>query len=130
MTMGDLMDMQYDLDDGDMYDEIDMDEPVEGVCFHILTEFNLNNGVVKNRFRRKSADSTVRFEPKATHPEAMHVADVFADEIQKLFRGSTIKRISPDMQDDEFHLYIVDRFHIPIAKIGIIGEDYRDRTIH
>lgn len=116
-------------EDEEYYSDEEMDEPIEGICFHIMTEFNLNNRMVKARFRRK-ADNTVQFEPKATHPEAMKVADVFAVEIQKRFRGSTIKRVSPDMQDDEFHLYIVDHNHIPIAKIGIIGEDYRDRTIH
>ncbi len=122
------MDHVQEYEEEDLYD-FEIDEPIEGICFHIMTEFNLNNRVVKARFRRKT-DNTVRFEPKATHPEALKVADVFAIEIQKRFHGSQIKRISPDMRDDEFHLYIVDQNHIPIAKIGIIGEDYRDRTIH
>jgi hypothetical protein len=114
--------------DDDAYEEFEIDEPILGICFHIMTEFNLNHRAVKQRL--KKSDNTLRFEPKSTHPEAMKVADVFADEIQKRFRGSSIKRISPDMRDDEFHLYIVDQQHIPIAKIGIVGEDYRDRTIH
>jgi hypothetical protein len=126
------MDQLQECEDDEEFfeDEYDLDEAVEGICFHILTEFNLNHTAVKRRFRRKTDDNTVRFEPRATHPEAMKVADVFAVEIQKRFRGSSIKRVSPDMRDDEFHLYIVDQNHIPLAKIGIIGEDYRDRTIH
>jgi hypothetical protein len=117
-------------DEEEYYEDFDLDEPVAGVCFHILTEFNLNNSRVKARMRRRSVDNTVRFDPRSTHPEAMQVAEAFADEIQKRFTGSTIKHLSPDMQDDEFHIYIVDPNHIPIAKIGVIGEDYRDRTIH
>lgn len=109
--------------------EFDFDEPVEGICFHVTTEFNLNHTQVKRRFRNK-ATNQLQFEPRATHPEAMHVADIFAVEIQKKFRGSAIKRIAPDLRSDEFHLYIVDHNHIPIAKIGVVGEDYRDRTIH
>jgi hypothetical protein len=111
-------------------EDYEIDEPVEGICFHVLTEFNLNNRTVKQRFRRSSSDNTVRFEPKATHPEALRVAECFATEIQRRFRGSTVKRLAPDLRDDEFHLYIVDQNHIPIARIGIVGEDYRDRTIH
>lgn len=110
------------------FDDVDQDEPVDGVCFHILTEFNLNHQGVKRKLQNKTRK--VYFEPQATHPQAMTIADSCATAIQKQFKGSSIKRVDPMLRNDEFHLYVVDQTHTTIAKIGVIVEDYRDYTIH
>lgn len=115
--------------ESEYFDEEDMDEPVEGICFHVMTEFNLMNKKVQSRLRFPEYQVQVQ-SAQPTHPEAMKMADVFAGQISRWFHGASIKRISPELCDDEFHLYIVDKNHTQIAKIGIIGEDYRDRTIH
>jgi hypothetical protein len=108
---------------------VDLDEPIEGICFHILTEFNLTNNAVKKRLQVKT-ERKVFFDAQATYPRAMYAAEKCATEIQNRFKGSSIKRIDPSMQNDDYHLYIVDKFHNQIAKIGVIHEDYREFTIH
>lgn len=121
---------EYDDEDDDiLYEDEDLDEPIDGICFHILTEFNLNNRSVKRRLQNKQ-DNKMFFDAQPTHPRAMYFAEKCATEIQKQFKGSSIKRIDPTMRNDEFHLYIVDKTYNQIAKVGVIVEDYRDYTIH
>jgi hypothetical protein len=114
--------------DDDAFEEFDIDKPIEGFCFWVLTEFNLAHRSV--RARKIDAEQLVEPNATATHPEAMDMADDCAEEIQKKFRGSTIRRIDPEFRQDEFHLYIVDKTNMPIAKIGVVAEDYRHQTIH
>lgn len=112
------------------FEEIaDKDKPVHGVCFWVLTEFNVAHRSVKRRFKA-TTDATIDPDSFATFSEAMEIADEYAVEIRNRFRNSAIQRISDDIRDDEFHLYIVDRMNVPIAKIGVIGEDYRKLTKH
>ena len=66
----------------------------------------------------------------ATYSEAMDIADEYAVEIRNRFRNSAIQRMSDEIREDEFHLYIIDKMHNPIAKIGVVGEDYRDAILH
>jgi hypothetical protein len=112
----------------DDFEEIDIDRPIKGLCFWVLTEFNRNHRQV-TRFK---VDDDQHFDPDSfsTHPAAMEVADEYATQIQKIFRGSSIRHIEPEMMEDEFHLYVVDKTNIIIAKIGIVAEDYRSFTIH
>lgn len=113
--------------DEEAFEEIDIDEPVKGLCFWVLTEFNHNHRQVKIRMKNKDPIEPDSF---ATHPAAMDVADEYAAEIQKNFRGSSVHRIEPEMMEDAFHLMIVDKMNIPIAKIGVVAEDYRHSTLH
>ena len=110
------------------FDEIDIDTPIEGVCFLVLTEFNLSNRAVKTLLKKKP--EPFEPDPYSTHPEAMETAGEYAAEIQKIFQGSTVKKVEVEMREDEFHLYIIDKTNIPIAKIGVVGLDYRGLTIH
>lgn len=114
--------------DEECFEEIDLDEPTKGICFLVHTEFNTNHRQVKARLKDKEQP----FEPDSfpTHPAAMDVADEYAAEIQKLFRGSSIFKIEPEMMEDEFHLIVVDKTNIPIAKIGVVALDYRESTLH
>lgn len=114
--------------DEDCFEEFDLDEPIKGVCFWVLTEFNVNHRAVKARLKNKAEP----FDPEScsTHPTAMDIADEFASEIQKNFRGSVVKKIDPEMMEDEFHLFVLDKTNIPIAKIAVVAEDYRENTIH
>lgn len=114
--------------DDDAFEEFDIDTPVEGICFWVLTEFNLKHRDVKNRLKNKP--DPFEPDPFATHPEAMEIADEYAIEIRKIFEGSHIQRLEPEIREDEFHLYIVDKTNTPIAKIGVVAEDYRELTIH
>lgn len=115
--------------DEEFNEEFDLDEPIHGICFHVMTEFNLNHNGVKRKLQNRR-DRKMYLEPQATHPQAMQIADGCADAIQKQFKGSSIKRVDPMLRLDEFHLYVVDQQHMTIAKIGILVEDYRDFTIH
>lgn len=113
----------------DAFEEIaDKDEPILGICFWVLTEFNIAHRAVKRRF--KQAEAAIEPDSFATFSEAMDVADEFAIEIRNRFRSSAIQRISDDIREDEFHLYIVDKMHNPIAKVGVVAEDYRTITKH
>jgi hypothetical protein len=112
------------------FEEIaDKDKPVQGVCFWVLTEFNIAHRAVKRRFKEPT-EAVIDPDSFATFSEAMEIADEYAIEIRSRFRNSAIQRISDDIRDDEFHLYVVDRMNVPIAKIGVIGEDYRKQTIN
>ncbi len=112
----------------DAFEEIDIDNPVKGLCFWVLTEFNTNHRLVKTRIKGDSE----HFYPDSfsTHPAAMEVADEYAVELRKIFRGSSVKRLEPEMMEDPFHLFIVDKTNIIIAKVGVVAEDYRSFTIH
>lgn len=114
--------------DEDAFEEIDIDKPLKGLCFWVLTEFNTNHRLVKSRLK----DNPEPFDPDsfATHPAAMETADEYAAEIQKIFRGSSIRKLDPEMMEDEFHIFVLDKTNIPIAKIAVVAEDYRDHTIH
>lgn len=115
------------------YDEVeeiaDTDMPVHGVCFWVLTEFNIAHRAVKRRFQ---TTHEISMEPDsfATHSEAMDMADEYASEIKNRFRNSEIQKMPDDVREDEYHIYIVDRMSNPIAKIGVVGEDYRKQTRH
>ncbi len=111
------------------FDEIDIGKPIKGLCFWVLTEFNMSHRLVKTRFK---GESEQHFDPDSfsTHPAAMEVADEYAVEINKIFRGSSVKRLEPEMMEDLFHLFIIDKANIIIAKIGVVAEDFRDATIH
>lgn len=110
------------------FEEIDIDIPMKGLCFWVLTEFNENNRAVKARMK----DNNEPFDPDsfATHPAAMDAANEYATEIQKNFRGSNVKKLEADEMEDAFHIYILDKTHIPIAKIAVVAEDYRGNTLH
>jgi hypothetical protein len=116
--------------DEEVFEEIDIDQPMKGLCFWVLTEFNPNHRVVKSRMNKKDSEDPFDPDSYATHPEAMDAANEYADAIKKLFRGSSIYKIEPEMMEDEFHLLVVDKTNIPIAKIGVVAEDYRNNTIH
>lgn len=116
--------------DEEVFEEIDIDEPMKGLCFWVLTEFNMSHRIVKTRMSKKDAEDPFEPDSFATHPEAMDIADVYATEIQKIFRGSSIHKVEPEMMEDEFHLLVLDKMNIPIAKIGVVAEDYRHNTIH
>lgn len=105
------------------------DMPVSGICFWVLTEFNTMHRAVRKRFK-DSKNAEMEPDSFATFSEAMEIADEYAVEIKNRFRNSAIHRIADEIRDDEFHLYIVDRMNIPIAKIGVVGEDYRKQTRH
>lgn len=114
--------------DESFIEEMDLDQPIKGLCFWVLTEFNTNHRLVKNRVK----DGADPFDPDsfATQPAALEAAEKYASAIQKIFRGSSIRKIEPEDMEDEFHLFILDKTNIPIAKIGILPEDYRDNTIN
>lgn len=114
--------------DEEFFEEIDIDKPIQGLCFWVQTIFNENHRLVKTRMK----ETDVELDPDsfATHPEAMEMADEYAMEIQKTFRGSHIKKLDPQFMEDEFHIVILDKTNIPIAKIGIVAEDYRGITVH
>jgi len=116
--------------DDDAFEELaDKNKPVSGVCFWVITEFNVAHTAVKRRFKTKT-DTWIEPDSFATYPEAIEMADEYAVEIKNRFRGSIIQRITDDYREDEFHLYIVDKTSNPIAKIGVVGEDYRRQTLH
>jgi hypothetical protein len=110
------------------FEEIDIDQPMPGLCFWVLTEFNESHRAVQARLK----DNKEPFDPDsfATHPEAMIAADEYATEIQKNFRGSNIRKLESEEMEDAFHIYILDKTHIPIAKIAVVAEDYRGNTLH
>ncbi len=115
--------------DEDAFEELaDKNKPISGVCFWVITEFNIAHAAVKRRFKTDS--SWIEPDSFATYPEAVEMADEYAVEIKNRFRGSLIQRITDDFREDEFHLYIVDKMANPIAKIGVVGEDYRRQTLH
>lgn len=115
---------EYDDDD---FDEIDIDKPIKGLCFWVYTEFNTNHRIVRHRLKVGQSPEPDSF---ATHPAAQEAADEYAAEIQKNFRGSTIQKIEPEMREDEFHIFVLDKTNIPLAKIGIVAENYQDQTIN
>lgn len=114
--------------DEDDFEEIELYNPTKGLCFWVLTEFNEHHRLVRTKLK----DNVQPFDPDsfATHPEAMDGADEYAIEIQKLFRGSKIQKLEPDMMEDHFHIFVLDKSNIPIAQIAVVAEDYRENTIH
>jgi hypothetical protein len=113
--------------DDDEFDEIDLDQPTSGICFWVLTEFNLNHRSVKTALKNKT--DVMEPDSYATHPEAMEMADEYANEIKQIFHGSTVKHMDLEFMEDAFHIYILDKTNIPIAKIGVVAEYYRNLTI-
>jgi hypothetical protein len=116
--------------DHEEFEEIaDNNQPVIGICFWVITEFNVAHRTVKRRFK-DNKNAMMEPDAFATFSEAMDIADEYAVEIKNQFRGTFIQRIDDEIRADEFHIYIVDKMSNPVAKIGVFGEDYRKQTRH
>jgi hypothetical protein len=114
--------------DEECFDEIDIDKPVKGLYFWILTEFNLHHPEIKNKLRED--EIIIIPDTYATFPEAMDIADEYAYKIKNRFKGSNIRKLEPHEMENEFHIYILDKTNIEIARIAVVAEDYRGVTLH
>jgi hypothetical protein len=112
----------------DEYEEFELDEPVKGIYFYVVTEFNNNHKLVNKRIKEDEFYS--ESEPLATHPEAKITASLLADKIHKSYGGSKIINIPDDVREDIFSIYILDKDENEIACIGISAVDYRDEILH
>jgi hypothetical protein len=109
-------------------DELLSDYPPERVFFSVLVRYDLENPLVRKKVDADRA--LLKSEPIATFPQASRFSEEAARNITKSYRGATIRVFDLDHVPDQYNIYIHDKKSRPIAKLGVVCEDYRGKTIH
>jgi hypothetical protein len=109
-------------------DQLLSDHPPESVFFSVFIRYNLANPLVRKKVEADQA--FLESEPIATFPQASRFSEQAARDITKSYRGATIRVFELEQVPDEYNIYIHDVKDRSIAKIGIVFEDYRGKTIH
>jgi len=110
------------------YDDFMSDNPIKGVFFSVFVTYNPNHPQVKKTIVK--SNTFLESEPLATYVQASKVSVEMAKKIKKSFKGSVVHQYEPEEVDDEYTIYIIDKKDRPIAKLGVVAEDYRRKTIH
>jgi hypothetical protein len=109
-------------------DELLSDYPPERVFFSVFIRYDLKNPLVR---RKVEADQAfLHSEPIATFPQASRFSEHAAKNITKSYRGATMRILDLEHVPDQYNIYVYDAKDRPVAKLGVVVEDYRGKTIH
>ena len=108
------------------YENLATDEPIPGVFFSVFIRYNMTHPTVK----KKIVDDFIESDPLPTYAIANATSFRTAESIRKIFRGSIIKEVPQEELEDEYSIYVFDSKERPIAKLGVVAEDYRGKTTH
>jgi len=108
-------------------EEFDPDRAVKGIFYSVLIKYNLDNPAVK---RKKIRQEMIESDAFSTYVGANQFSTKTAEGIKKMYKGAHLFEVEPTEFDDYYTLYVMDKQERFIAKIGVVAEDYRDKTIH
>ena len=118
-------------DDQLNFEEADRATPIKGVCYYVRVQYNGENPMVRRKAKAalRKNNYIEEMTPLATITEVEDATEKAAGVIQRAYKGSMIYVRSAADMEDEYCMLILDTKQRPIAKLGIIAEDYRKETL-
>lgn len=123
---GPAVDPELEVDDG--VENLMGSTPVKGVFYSVFIYYNVKHPQIKKQ--RKQIQEFMESEPIETYTLAEKCSVELAKKIKKKYRGSSLQKLAPEQAEDEYTLFVVDARDQLLAKLGVVAEDYREKTIH